>query len=219
MKKLKLAALSFAATIAWGGCSANAAVVQIGSMTTPNVVIDFSTFATGATSVAAINAAAPGAGITSITFAEGTPGFPAFYDSFLGSGNALAADGAGGLTVVPEFGGFGNADSMTIVLDHMATEFGFQMADHGGPTLTFFDGPVAVGSIVTSSFVVPPVTEFFRSDVAFDTIVISQGFNWVIPELVIQTAVAEIPEAAALGLFGLGLAGLGLAARRRTEMS
>ena len=191
--------------------AANATVIQIGAMTNANVVIDFGTFATGATSVAAINAAALGAGIVSISFSAASG--IGNYDTDLGSGNALAADGVGGLTIVPELGVYANATSMTIVLDHLVSQFGFQLADRTGSTLEFFAGAALVGTISTPDIMTPPVTDFFESSVLFDRIVLSQGVNWVIPELVIETR--AVPEPGTLALLGIGLLGMGAARRRR----
>ncbi|MEH6625719.1 MAG: PEP-CTERM sorting domain-containing protein [Motiliproteus sp.] len=195
----------------------NATVIQIGAMTNSNVAIDFGTFATGSTSVAAINAAAPGAGITSISFAGGSG--TGTYDSDLGSGNALASDGAGGLAIVPELGVFNESTSMTIVLDHLVTQFGFQLADRIGSTLEFFNGAVSVGSILTPNILTPPVTDFFESSLAFDRIVLSQAINWVIPELVIETANQAVPVPATLTLLMAGLIGVGFSRKKSTPKS
>lgn len=188
---------------------ANATLILTSGMTNPSVTIDFSTFTTGATSVTAINAAAPGAGISSITFSElsGT----GVYDSDLGSGNALAANGNGGLVIVPELGTYGNANSMLIVLDHYVTEFGFQLADRADSVLNLFDGATLVGSINTPDISSPPITDFFSSTISFNTIQISQAHNWVIPELVIQTGIS-VPEPSTIAIFALGM--IGLASRR-----
>lgn len=191
--------------------SANATVTQIVAMTNPNVVIDFGTFATGPTSLSAINAAAPGAGITSLVFTE-TGGTTGVYDSDLGSGNAVGPDGSGGLIIVPELGRYGDATALTITLDHYATQFGFQLADRSDSKLEFFDGLTSVGSIFTPDIQSPPVTDFFESTVAFNRIVISQAANWVIPELVIESAV---PVPAALPLMFGALAVAGVVARRK----
>ena len=105
IRKLGAIALVLLPTLA-----ANADVIQIEQMENPHVVIDFGTFDTGVTSVDAINAAAPGAGILSIFFELGGPA--GRYNTRLGSGNALAADGLGGLTIVPELGVFASSVSM-----------------------------------------------------------------------------------------------------------
>lgn len=66
---------------------ATATVIDIGSMTNPNVVLNFDAMSAGTTSIGAINSAFPGAGITSISF--GGTGGSGTYSVNTGGGGGL----------------------------------------------------------------------------------------------------------------------------------
>ncbi len=182
---------------------ANAVVIDIGSMTNPNVVLDFDAMSAGATSVGAINTAFPGAGITSIAFA-GTGG-SGNYSVVLGGGRALATDQTGtGLELVDTGSNFFEFGSVTITLDHLITQFGLALGDRFNttPDLQLFDGLTLVGTHTLPT--ADGSSDFIQSTLAFDQIVITAPINWVIPELVIETT--RVPEPSTLALLGLGLA-------------
>jgi len=193
--------------------SANAGIIQIGSMTNPHSAIDFGDFSVGSTSLAAINSFAPDADILSLDFnALGSTGV---YNTDLGSGNALALDGSGELAIVPEDGAFFDFDRLEITIGHYMTQFGFGIADRSGATVSFYDGAIFVGSIISPNNL--PTTNFFESDVAFNRIVIEQARNWVVTELVFESKATSVSEPSMIGLLGLGLAGLGFSRRKRNK--
>ncbi len=208
------------------------AMSEIPAMTVPPVTLDFDLMPQGATTVAAIQAAFPGSGITNITFSTCTGSSPGVYDTNP-SGRALAAnpDLSLGLYLVDAGGNFGCSDDITITFGAPITEFGSQVADWNGPiTYNVFSGAANVGTIDLDH--TAAALRFAQSTVAFDSLVISAfpanpGGNYVFPTLVFPEVIAQptptpTPEEAVptLGNGGIVLlviliAGIGLVVMRR----
>ncbi len=214
----------------WAGGFTDA-MAEIPAMTVPAVTLDFDLIPQGATTVAAIQAAFPGSGITNITFATCTGSGPGVYDT-VPSGRALAAnpDFSLGLYLVDPNGDFGCSDDITITFGTPITEFGSHVADYGGPlTYTVFDGAANVGTIDLDA----AALRYAESTVPFDSLVISTfpgnpGGNYVFPTLVFPEVVAQptptpTPTEEAIPTLGnsgivlliILIAGIGLVVMRR----
>jgi uncharacterized repeat protein (TIGR01451 family) len=174
---------------AWTGGSADA-MSQIAAMTVPSVTMDFDLMPAGATTVAAIQAQFPTAGVTNMVFSSCTGSTPGTYNTNP-SGRALAADPNGSLglfLVDPPTGAFGCSDSLTIDLAGYVTEFGAQVADWDGPIdFVVYDGAAQVGLITLDTTGAP--LQFMASTVPFNRIVVTAlpaypGANYVFPTLV-----------------------------------
>jgi len=169
------------------------AMAEIPAMTVPAVTLDFDLMPQGATTVAAIQAAFPGSGITNITFTTCTGSSPGVYNTNP-SGRALAADPSGSLApflVDPPTGDFGCFDDITITFAGPITEFGSQVADWNGPiTYTVFSGAANVGNIDLDHN--GAALRYAESTVPFDSLVISSfpanpAGNYVFPTLIFPT--------------------------------
>jgi len=173
----------------WTGGHADA-MSQIAAMTVPSVTMDFDLMPAGATSVAAIQAQFPTAGVTDMVFSPCTGSSPGVYNTNP-AGRALGADPGGSLglfLVDPPTGAFGCTDSLTIDLAGYVTEFGAQVADWNGPMdFVVYDGAAQVGILTLDTTSAP--LQFMASTVAFNRIVITAipawpGANYVFPTLV-----------------------------------
>jgi uncharacterized repeat protein (TIGR01451 family) len=174
---------------AWTG-GFSEAMSQIPAMTVPAVALDFDLMPAGATSVAAIQAQFPTAGIVDMVFDPCTGSSPGTYDTNP-AGRALGADPSGSLglyLVDPPSGAFGCTDRFTITLSGLVTEFGAQVADWNGPfDYVVYDGATQVGLITVDTTGAPLI--FVESTVPFDTVVLTAlpafaAANYVFPTLV-----------------------------------
>lgn len=176
---------------AWTGGYADA-MSQIAAMSVPSVTMDFDLMPAGATTVAAIQAQFPTAGVTDMVFSPCTGSTPGGYNTNP-SGRALAADPNGSLglfLVDPPTGSFGCSDSLTIDLAGYVTEFGAQVADWNGPIdFVVYDGAAQVGLLTLDTTSAP--LQFMASTVPFNRIVITAlpaypSANYVFPTLVFE---------------------------------
>jgi len=209
------------------------AMSQIAAMTVPAVTLNFGLMPGGATTVAAIQAQFPDAGITDIVFSACTGAQPGTYDTNP-STRALAADPSGslGLFLVDPQGAFGCFDDITITFSGPITQFGAQIADWNGPmNFNVYDGASNVGSIQLDTTSSP--LQFVESTVPFDSLVITAFpdfpvANYVFPNLVFPEVIAQptptpTPVEEAVPTLGSGgivllvilIAGIGVIVMRR----
>jgi uncharacterized repeat protein (TIGR01451 family) len=174
----------------WTGGGADAMSV-IPAMTVPSVTLDFDLMPAGATTVGAIQAQFPTAGIVDMVFDPCTGSSPGGYNTNP-SGRALAADPSGSLglfLVDPPTGSFGCSDALTITLAGLVTEVGVQVADWNGPfDVVVYDGAAQVGIITIDTTGAPLI--FVESTVPFDSVVFTAipafpAANYVFPTIVV----------------------------------
>ncbi len=205
MKRTSICALAVVAALPAVGM----AQTIIPVMTVPSVQVDFEGMALGATSVAAINAAHPGANIGRISAVEPLAGLGNYSTGFaLGRALGLDPTGNGGLFIIDPGGDFGGGNGYSISLGMVSTQIGLSIADfNGSKNVDFYLGAALVGnsSVVGSG---GPVVTFYELRGGFDRVEINGTPNYVIPEIWVQ-----IPTPASLSLLALG--GLAMARRRR----
>lgn len=197
--------------------SLSAQISSIPVMTQPSSMIDMDAVGpVGPTSVPALVAAGTNggasflAGITLLSLNNG-----GVYNSNTGLGNGLGYDSINDqMVLVAPNGGF-NGFNAQIDLLVPSTEFGIAIGDWAlAMLLEFRMAGSVVGTITSASYSVPDA-QFFRSQVPFDQVVISNasgGGNWVIPELYIQNGIVTPATNTAIGS---GCGGLSLAANTR----
>lgn len=191
------------------------AIMTVGSFTQTMVTIDFDSFATGPTTLGAIQSSAPEAGISGLSL--GCFGVPAGEYNFNLAGNGLACSSDDGLEIYPELAfPYFDMNSFTLELDHFVTEIGFQHGDRTGlgSSVSLFADNVLVGSFSPGEFENNLLR--LQSSVAFNKFVLEEDRNWLVTELVIQARdTVAVPTPATLLLITTGLLGLSSRLRRR----
>jgi len=182
------------------------ALIEIPAATVPMVIYDFDAMPAGPTTVAEIQAAfAPPAALLDIT---NTPRNNPIgvYNFQTAGGRALAAatDGSGGLVLIDApAGAFDEVDDFTIVFNGLATEFGFEIGDWGGPiNVECFAGAVSVGAVEVDT-TGGNILHFVQSPTEFDSCSLTAlpqnpAGNWVIPSF-------QIPESVPVELMGFDI--------------
>ena len=147
------------------------AQTQIPAMTVPAVQVDFESTTLGTTTVAAINAAHPGANIAGIQAIAPLAGLGNYDTGFaLGRALALNPDGSGGLFIVDPGQDFGGADGYRIDLGMVSTQVGLSIADFNSTrNVDFYLAGVLVGSSTVSGAGGPLVT-FYEHISGFDRV-------------------------------------------------
>jgi len=163
------------------------AQTQIPAMTVPAVQVDFDSMTLGATTVAAINAAHPGANIASIQAIAPLAAVGSYSVGFaLGRALALNPDGSGGLFIVDPGQAFGGGNGYRIDLGTVSTQVGLSIADFtSAQNVDFYSGGVLVGNSTVSGAGGPVVT-FYELLSGFDRVDITGTPNYVIPEIWVE---------------------------------
>ncbi|WP_426416458.1 PEP-CTERM sorting domain-containing protein [Aestuariirhabdus sp. LZHN29] len=192
-----------------------AGVISVASLNNPNVNVDFDNFATGSITLAQINTTYPSAGILSLDIVTSIGSNPYSFNNSGGQG--LSSDGASGLQVYGFGEEYDHISSITVTLDRLITEIGFQHGDRTGrgSSFSFFNQGAPVGTFDPGLF--GDALIFMRSDMAFNRFTFEEPVSWLVNSLVLQTTgepiesgtgSGTIPEPSTLVLLVLGLAGL-----------
>lgn len=207
MSFLRMAMVAAAATCV--AAPAQALLVETGVVAGPVETVDFDAMPAGTTTLAAITAAFPAAGITSIGF-EGVAVDPLVYNAQTNGGRALAAgDAAGGLVLLDIGDGSPvSPDAFLVGFDRTVTEFGFDAGDFSGGTWTletYLNG--GLSESVSFNLNGSGVLNVFSSDVPFNAVRVVESApsaNWVVPTFVVSSRAArpetEVPLPGAAGL-------------------
>lgn len=215
MKKTTIAAI---AAVFCGYGVAHAQLVEIGSMTVLNTVVDFDAMAAGPTTVGAINTAFPMANLLGITLTPPTAA-PGVYNTNP-AGRALAGNPNGDLSlylVDPPAGDFGAFAEMIIDLGTPSTQFGFNAADWNGPiNVRVYNNNVLLGQTPVDAAGAALRFVEWQGGGTFDRVELSTNpeftaGNWVVPEMHIQA----VPEPATVLALGAGVALLAFRRRRK----
>ena len=181
--------------------------IIIGAPTVPMINIDFNSFPAGPVSVAALNAAFPGANIENIVLLPSAAG-DGFYNTTV-VGKALGKNG-GTLSIIEPSTTFQTISSMLITFENPISEVGIRFGDWigPGPSIDFrqSNGNNLVPGALESSAALTGSTSFnyYQNNVLFDQIQIANQPNWVISGLQIQES-HTIPTMSEWGLILFGL--------------